>query len=40
VQRVFAEAMAINAASRRVMEKAALKLVRTFHQPGRIPSQD
>jgi len=33
VQRVFAEAMAINAASRRVMEKAGLKLVRTFHQP-------
>jgi RimJ/RimL family protein N-acetyltransferase len=25
--------MAINAASRRVMEKAGLKLVRTFHQP-------
>jgi RimJ/RimL family protein N-acetyltransferase len=33
VQRVVAEAMAINAASRRVMEKAGLKLVRTFHQP-------
>lgn len=32
VQRVIAEAMVINAASRRVMEKAGLKLVRTFHQ--------
>ena len=32
VQRVVAEAMVINAASRRVMEKAGLKLVRTFHQ--------
>lgn len=33
VQRVVAEAMAVNMASRRVMEKAGLKLVRTFHQP-------
>jgi RimJ/RimL family protein N-acetyltransferase len=33
VQRVVAEAMAVNTASRRVMEKAGLKLVRTFHQP-------
>jgi RimJ/RimL family protein N-acetyltransferase len=33
VQRVFAETMAVNAASRRVMEKAGLKLVRSFHQP-------
>ncbi|HEU5385203.1 MAG TPA: GNAT family N-acetyltransferase [Streptosporangiaceae bacterium] len=33
VQRVVAEAMVINMASRRVMEKAGLKLVRTFHQP-------
>lgn len=33
VQRVVAEAMVVNAASRRVMEKAGLKLVRTFHQP-------
>jgi len=32
VQRVIAEAMVINAASRRVMEKAGLKLVRTFHR--------
>jgi len=33
VQRVVAEAMAVNAASRRVMEKAGLRLVRTFRQP-------
>jgi RimJ/RimL family protein N-acetyltransferase len=33
VQRVVAEAMAVNQASRRVMEKAGLTLVRTFHQP-------
>ena len=33
VQRVVAETMAVNQASRRVMEKAGLKLVRTFHQP-------
>ena len=33
VQRVVAETMAVNMASRRVMEKAGLKLVRTFHQP-------
>jgi RimJ/RimL family protein N-acetyltransferase len=33
VQRVFAETMAVNVASRRVMEKAGLRLVRTFHQP-------
>ena len=33
VQRVFAEAMAVNRASRRVMEKAGLTLVRAFHQP-------
>jgi RimJ/RimL family protein N-acetyltransferase len=37
VQRVFAEAMAVNTASRRVMEKAGLKLVRTFHQPWPYP---
>ena len=34
VQRVVAEAMAVNQASRRVMEKAGLTLVRTFHQPS------
>jgi RimJ/RimL family protein N-acetyltransferase len=33
VQRVFAEAMAVNTASRRVMEKSGLRFVRTFHQP-------
>ncbi|HEY3735402.1 MAG TPA: GNAT family N-acetyltransferase [Streptosporangiaceae bacterium] len=33
VQRVVAETMAVNTASRRVMEKAGLTLVRTFHQP-------
>ena len=33
VQRVFAGTMAVNVASRRVMEKAGLRLVRTFHQP-------
>jgi RimJ/RimL family protein N-acetyltransferase len=37
VQRVVAEAMAVNLASRRVMEKAGLTLVRTFHQPWPYP---
>jgi RimJ/RimL family protein N-acetyltransferase len=37
VQRVTAEAMAVNQASRRVMEKAGLKLVRTFRQPWPFP---
>src|SRR5437660_1486103 len=37
VQRVVAAAMAVNQASRRVMEKAGLKLVRTFHQPWPYP---
>jgi len=32
VRRVFAETMAVNTASRRVMEKAGLRYVRTFHQ--------
>jgi RimJ/RimL family protein N-acetyltransferase len=32
VQRVIAETMTVNLASRRVMEKAGLTLVRTFHQ--------
>ncbi|OLB80026.1 MAG: GNAT family N-acetyltransferase [Actinobacteria bacterium 13_2_20CM_2_71_6] len=31
VRRVYAETMAVNLASRRVLEKAGLKLVRTFH---------
>ena len=39
VQRVTAEAMAVNTASRRVMEKAGLKLVRTFHQPWPFPME-
>jgi RimJ/RimL family protein N-acetyltransferase len=33
VQRVFAQTMAVNLASRRVMQKAGLRLVRSFHQP-------
>jgi RimJ/RimL family protein N-acetyltransferase len=32
-RRVVAFTMVVNGASRRVMEKAGLKLVRTFHQP-------
>jgi RimJ/RimL family protein N-acetyltransferase len=31
VERVYAETMAVNAASRRVLEKAGLRHVRTFH---------
>jgi RimJ/RimL family protein N-acetyltransferase len=34
VERVVAETMTVNAASRRVMEKAGLTLVRTFHRDG------
>jgi RimJ/RimL family protein N-acetyltransferase len=37
VRRVVAETMAVNLASRRVMEKAGLTLVRSFHQPWRYP---
>ena len=37
VRRVVAETMAVNQASRRVMEKAGLTLVRTFHQPWPYP---
>ena len=33
VQRVVAFTMVVNVASRRVMEKAGMRLVRTFHQP-------
>jgi RimJ/RimL family protein N-acetyltransferase len=33
VQRVVASTMVVNVASRRVMEKAGLKFVRTFHAP-------
>ena len=32
-RRVYAETMVVNRGSRRVMEKAGLRLVRTFHQP-------
>ena len=32
-RRVFAQTMAVNAASRRVMEKAGLTFARAFHQP-------
>lgn len=32
VRRVFAETMAVNTASRRVMEKSGLRFVRVFHQ--------
>ena len=42
VERVTAHAMAVNVASRRVMEKAGLRLVRTFHAdwPVRIPGDE
>ena len=33
VRRVVASTMVVNVASQRVMQKAGLKLVRTFHQP-------
>ena len=36
-QRVIAETMTINLASRRVLEKAGLRLVRVFHQPWPYP---
>jgi RimJ/RimL family protein N-acetyltransferase len=41
-RRVWAEAMAVNTASRRVMEKAGLKYVRTFHQewPDKIEGEE
>ena len=32
-RRVFATTIVVNVASRRVMEKAGLRFVRTFHQP-------
>ena len=38
VQRVVAEAMAVNHASRRVMQKAGLQLVRAFDQPCPSPA--
>ena len=39
VRRVVAETMAVNLASRRVLEKAGLTLVRTFHQPWPYPME-
>lgn len=42
VERVWAETMTVNAGSRRVMEKAGLRYVRTFHQdwPYEIPGSE
>lgn len=42
VQRVFAETMAVNTASRRVMEKSGLRFARTFRAawPVRIPGDE
>jgi len=42
VRRVLAETMVVNTASRRVMEKAGMRLVRTFHQPwpDKIPGDE
>ena len=41
-RRVYAETMAVNQGSRRVMEKAGLRLVRSFHQswPDRIEGDE
>jgi RimJ/RimL family protein N-acetyltransferase len=41
-RRVFAETMAVNVASRRVMEKVGMRLVREFHAdwPVRIPGDE
>lgn len=41
-RRVFAETMAVNVASRRVMEKAGMRLIREFHAdwPVRIPGDE
>ena len=42
VQRVHAETMVVHAASRRVMEKCGMRLVRTFHAewPDKIPGDE
>ena len=42
VRRVVAWTMVVNTGSRRVMEKAGMRLIRTFHQewPDRIPGDD
>lgn len=39
---MYAETMVVNTASRRVMEKAGLRYIRTFHQdwPERIPGDE
>jgi RimJ/RimL family protein N-acetyltransferase len=41
-RRVWAETMVVNVASRRVMEKAGMRLVRTFHAdwPERLPGDE
>jgi RimJ/RimL family protein N-acetyltransferase len=36
-RRVYAETLVVHIASRRVMEKAGLRLIRTFHQPWPYP---
>jgi RimJ/RimL family protein N-acetyltransferase len=42
VDRIYAETLAVNAGSRRVMEKAGLRYIRTFHQdwPEKIPGDE
>ena len=42
VERVLAETMVVNTASRRIMEKVGLRHVRTFHAdwPVRIPGDE
>jgi RimJ/RimL family protein N-acetyltransferase len=42
VERIYAETLAVNAGSRRVMEKAGLRYIRTFHQdwPEKIPGDE
>lgn len=42
MKRVFAETMAVHTASRRVMEKAGLRYLRTFHAdwPDKIPGDE
>ena len=39
MKRVYATTMVVNVASRRVMEKAGLRFVRTFRQPWPYPIQ-
>ena len=42
VERVYAETMVVNTGSRRVMEKAGMREIRTFHAdwPVRIPGDE